>query len=237
VEAVAPRPGFAERCSRAAQMLASMAAAGLTGGHAIGDAAVRHVLDAVEKARADCDRPVRHRVEHIETIPDEVVGRFAGLGVAASMRPTHCCEYTRADHTDNWSRRLGEERAARGWRCRDLLESGARVILGSDWPIAPFPPLGVMAGARHRRPSRDLSEPPHGLDQALTPLQALRGMTVSPAWAAGEKGSAGRLRVGCRADLTVLADDPLRVPDENLASLPVLLTVLGGRVTHRAATL
>jgi len=346
VEAVAPRPSFDERCSRAAQVLASMAAAGLTGGHAmdgdgldvyaaleadgdlplrvrvapwcqpgagldgmaelvraqgtggrlwrvagvklfldgtidngtawlerpdafgdsdrafwpdpdsytevvaalhragvptathaIGDAAVRHVLDAVEKARADCDRPVRHRVEHIETIPDEVVHRFAGLGVAASMQPTHCCEYTRADHTDNWSRRLGEERAARGWRCRDLLESGARVILGSDWPIAPFPPLGVMAGARHRRPSRDLSEPPHGLDQALTPLQALRGMTVSPAWAAGEEGSAGRLRVGCRADLTMLADDPLRVPDEDLASLPVLLTVLGGRVTHRAPAL
>jgi predicted amidohydrolase YtcJ len=91
----------------------------------------------------------------------------------------------------------------------------------------------LVAGARHRRPSRDLSEPPHGLDQALTPLQALRGMTVSPAWAAGEEGSAGRLAVGCRADLTVLADDPLRGPDEDLAALPVLLTVLGGRVTYR----
>ena len=102
------------------------------------------MLDSIEKARADCDRPVRHRVEHIETIPDEVAGRFASLGVAASMQPTHCCDYTRADHTDNWSRRLGEERAVRGWRCRDLLESGARVVLGSDWPIAPFAPLGVM---------------------------------------------------------------------------------------------
>ena len=91
-----------------------------------------------------------------------------------------------------------------------------------------------MAGARHRRPSRDLSEPPHGPDQALTPLQALRGMTVSPAWAAGEEGSAGRLGAGYRADLTVLADDPLQVSDEDLAPLPVLLTVLGGRVTHRA---
>jgi predicted amidohydrolase YtcJ len=220
------------------EVIAALHRAGVpTATHAIGDAPVRHVLDAVEKARADCDRPIRHRVEHIETIPDEVVGRFAALGVAASMQPTHCCEYTRADHTDNWSRRLGAERAARGWRCRDLLESGARVILGSDWPIAPFPPLGVMAGARHRRPSRDLSEPPHGLDQALTPLQALRGMTVSPAWAAGEEGSAGRLDVGYRADLTVLADDPLRVPDEDLAALPVLLTALGGRVTHRAAGL
>ncbi|MGI5472236.1 hypothetical protein [Streptomyces sp. CA-132043] len=44
---------------------------------------------------------------------------------------------TRADHTDNWSRRLGEERAGRAWHCRDLWDSGADVVLGSDWPIAP----------------------------------------------------------------------------------------------------
>jgi cytosine/adenosine deaminase-related metal-dependent hydrolase len=67
-------------------------------------------------------------------------------------------------------------------------------------------PLGVMAGARHRRPSRDLSQQPHGIGQALTPLQALQGLTVHPAWAAGEEGAAGQLAVGYRADLTVLAD-------------------------------
>ena len=65
-------------------------------------------------------------------------------------------------------------------------------------------------------------------------MQALRGLTVFAAWAAGEEGSAGRLAVGYRADLTVLADNPLCVPDGDLAGLPVLLTVLGGRVMHRA---
>ena len=59
-------------------------------------------------------------------------------------------------------------------------------------------------------------------------------MTVHPAWAAGEEAEAGRLAAGYRADLTVLADNPLCVPDGDLAGLPVLLTVLGGRVTHRA---
>lgn len=152
------------------------------------------------------------------------------------MQPTHCCEFTRADHTDNWSRRLGEERADRAFRCRDLWEAGARVVLGSDWPIAPYPPLQVMAGARHRRPA-DLSLPPHGPGQALTPLQALQGMTVNAAWAAGEEDHAGRLSVGRRADLTVLAEDPLAVPDTDLSALPVLLTVVGGRTTHRAADL
>jgi predicted amidohydrolase YtcJ len=217
------------------RVLAELHRAGVpTATHAIGDAAVRHVLDSVEQAAAGRSTPVRHRVEHIETIPDDAVPRFARLGVAVSMQPLHCTEFTRADHTDNWSRRLGGQRAARAWRCRDLWESGARVILGSDWPIAPYPPMAVMAGARHRRPSRDLSRPPHGPGQALTPLQALQGLTINPAWAVGDERHAGRLAAGYRADLTVLADNPLTVPDADLAQLPVLLTVVDGHPTHRA---
>ncbi|MFJ9866878.1 amidohydrolase [Streptomyces sp. NPDC101165] len=222
---------------RYTQVIAALHRAGVpTATHAIGDAAVRHVLDSVEKAQAESPDPVRHRVEHIETVPDDTVRRFARLGVAASMQPTHCCEFTRADHTDNWSRRLGEERAGRAFRCRDLWAAGARVVLGSDWPIAPYPPLQVMAGARHRRPA-DLSLPPHGPEQALTALQALQGITVNAAWAAREEHLAGRLAVGRRADLTVLAENPLAVPDAELARLPVVLTVLAGRPTHRAADL
>ncbi|WP_370411225.1 amidohydrolase [Streptomyces fradiae] len=203
-----------------------------TATHAIGDAAVRHALDAVEQA----GRGVRHRIEHIETVPDDTLPRFAELGVLASMQPTHCCDFTRADHTDNWSRRLGEERAARAWRCRDLWDSGATVALGSDWPIAPFPPLGVMAGARHRRPTHDLTQPPHNPTQALTPLEALRAMTVNPAFAASEEHEAGRIAVGHRADLTVLGADPLSTPSTELADVPVVLTTVDGRVTHRSET-
>ncbi|MGW4158913.1 amidohydrolase [Streptomyces sp. NPDC004788] len=205
-----------------------------TATHAIGDAAVRHALDAVEKATGSAGHRARHRVEHIETVPDDTLHRFAELGVLASMQPTHCCDFTRADHTDNWSRRLGEERAARAWRCRDLWDSGATVVLGSDWPIAPFPPLGVMAGARHRRPARDLTQPPHGPDQALTALEALRGMTVNAAFAAGEEHEAGRVAVGHRADLTVLAADPLTTEATDLPDVPVVLTTVDGRVTYRS---
>ncbi|MFF2615319.1 amidohydrolase [Kitasatospora sp. NPDC058046] len=212
-----------------------------TATHAIGDAAVRHALDSIGAA-ADGGTthgasPVRHRIEHIETVPDAVVRRFAELGVVASMQPTHCCDFTRADHTDNWSRRLGEERADRAWRCRDLWDAGATVVLGSDWPIAPYPPLGVMAGARHRRPTRDLSQAPHNPGQALTALEALLAMTANAAHAAGEEQLAGRITVGHRADLTVFAADPLTTPATELADLPVLLTVLDGRPTHRSATL
>ncbi|MEV5613080.1 amidohydrolase [Streptomyces sp. NPDC052225] len=206
-----------------------------TATHAIGDAAVRHALDAVAKARAQGGGDgVRHRVEHIETVPDDTVARFAELGVVASMQPTHCCDFTRADHTDNWSRRLGEERAGRAWRCRDLWDAGATVVLGSDWPIAPYPPLGVMAGARHRRPARDLTLPPHGPEQALTGLEALRAMTVNAAYVAGEERVSGRIAVGYRADLTAFAADPVTAPATELPDVGVRLTVVAGRVTHRA---
>ncbi|CAM04067.1 amidohydrolase family protein [Saccharopolyspora erythraea] len=192
---------------------------------------------SVERALARAGAGARHRIEHIETVPDDTLHRFAELGVIASMQPTHCCDFTRADHTDNWSRRLGEERASRAWRCRDLWDSGATVVLGSDWPIAPHPPLEVMAGARHRRPSRDLTLPPHNAGQALTALQALQAMTLHPAHAAGEEHEAGRLATGYRADLTVLADNPLTTPAEQLAALPVRMTVLNGHITHRDPSL
>ncbi|MDI3404998.1 amidohydrolase [Streptomyces cavernicola] len=219
------------------RVIAELHRAGVpTATHAIGDAAVRHTLDAVALAGGGPASGVRHRVEHIETVPDDTLRRFAELGVVASMQPTHCCDFTRADHTDNWSRRLGEERAARAWRCRDLWDSGATVVLGSDWPIAPYPPLQVMAGARHRRPSRDLTQPPHGPEQALTALESLRAMTVNAAYAAGEEDRAGQLAVGHRADLTVFAESPLTTAATDLPELPVLLTVLDGRPTHRADT-
>ncbi|MFE2166475.1 amidohydrolase family protein [Streptomyces sp. NPDC059447] len=79
-----------------------------------------------------------------------------------------------------------------------------------------------------------MTQPPHGPDQALTALEALQGMTVGAAHAAGEEHEAGRIAVGHRADLTVLADDPLTTTATDLPGLPVLLTVLDGTPTHRA---
>ncbi|MFC9916814.1 amidohydrolase, partial [Streptomyces sp. NPDC127197] len=106
-----------------------------TATHAIGDAAVRHVLDVV--AGLGPSGHGAHRIEHIETAPDDLLPRFEQLGVAASMQPPHTA-YTRADGTDQWSRRLGADRAGRAWRLRDLRDAGATVALGSDWPIAHY---------------------------------------------------------------------------------------------------
>ena len=204
-------------------------AAGMqTATHAIGDAGVRHVLDTLARAGG----AVRHRIEHIETLPYEQIARFAELGVAASMQPTHTA-YTRADRTDEWSLRVGGERADRAWCCRDLRDAGATLVLGSDWPIAHYDPRQVLATAQLRRlPGTDAEPVLPG--QALTALMALEGMTSHAARATGQEHLAGRIAPGYRADLTAFAVDPLAAPPDELADAPIRLTMVDGAVTHQA---
>ncbi|MEV7979437.1 amidohydrolase [Streptomyces sp. NPDC086519] len=194
-----------------------------TATHAIGDAAVRHVLDVVEGLGAGAAG--RHRVEHIETAPDDLLPRFAELGVAASMQPPHTA-YTRADGTDEWSRRLGPDRAGHAWRLRDLRDAGATVALGSDWPIAHYDVRAVLATARTPRGAASAQ-------QGLTGLEALEGCTSHAARAAGESKTAGRVAVGHRADLTAFTVNPVTAPPDELTHAPVRLTVTGGYVVHR----
>lgn len=199
--------------------------------HAIGDAGVRYVLDALSGTRRG---RVPHRIEHIETIPTELVGRFRALDVTASMQPTHCTLYTSADQSDNWSERLGPERARRAFRCRDLADAGARLALGSDWPVAPFDPRGVIADAQLRRPHGHADAAPVQAGQALTAGQALRGYTTAAAAAAGLADVSGRVAVGYRADLSSFGLDPLTAAPDEFAQAPVPLTVVDGVVVHRA---
>jgi predicted amidohydrolase YtcJ len=198
-----------------------------TATHAIGDQGVRYVLEALESA-GEARHLAAHRIEHIETIPDELVARFAELGVAASMQPIHGTHHTRADRSDNWSVRLGEERSARGWRCRDLREAGVTVALGSDWPITPYDPRAMMADSILRRPVERPGTAPVQPEQALTALMALEGYTTHAAAAAGLSAVTGSITPGKRADFTVFARDPLTVDPEELARTAVVATLLDG---------
>ncbi|HVK24425.1 MAG TPA: amidohydrolase [Actinokineospora sp.] len=195
--------------------------------HAIGDHAVSHTLDVYQRVGGG-----RHRIEHAEVLADADVPRFRELDVVASMQPTHL-DWILPDHTDTWSARVGADRHHLAWRCADIVAAGGRVALGSDWPIADYDPRAVMAGARLRRPAGMRDRTPVGLDQSLTPRQALAGHTTWAAYSAGEELIAGRIREGTRADLTIFGSDPLRVPADELVDVPIMLTIAAGRVTHR----
>ncbi len=196
--------------------------------HAIGDAGIDFVVEAI--AALGTSRAT-HRVEHIETLTDAGLDRFVASGATASMQPTHCTLFTRADGSDNWSRRLGHDRAARGFRMGDLARAGVPLALGSDWPVAPSDALGILADAQLRRPHDDPSAAPIQPAQALDVMQALRGLTTEPYRTIGASG--GTLEVGGVADVTVLDRDPREVDAETLGRAEVLLTLVDGVIAHR----
>lgn len=198
-----------------------------TATHAIGDQGVAFVLDALEAIGPQVAFGA-HRIEHIETIPDEVVPRFAQLGVVASMQPIAGTHHTRADLTDNWSTRLGPERASHGWRCRDLHDAGAIIALGSDWPIVPYDPRVVMADTILRRPVERPDVEPIRAEQGLTTREALEGYTANAARAAGWQDVAGTIAVGKRADFTEWETDPLAVAPELLPDITIVATWIDG---------
>ncbi|MGN6762438.1 MAG: amidohydrolase [Leifsonia sp.] len=198
-----------------------------TATHAIGDAAVAHALDVLHRTLLNA----HHRIEHLETMPIETVRLLAHPRIAASMQPTHCTHFTNADHSDNWSIRLGRQRADEGWRTRDILNLGATLALGSDWPIAPFPPLTTMADAQLRRIAGRPELAPSHPEQGLTAREALAGYTTSAHASIGETG--GTITVGAAADFTVLDRDPLTTPPDELAEANVLMALVDRTFSHR----
>lgn len=217
--------------ARYADAVAIAAANGLPAWtHAIGDQAVAHTLDTY--AHTPAPRATRHRVEHAEVLQDAEIARFASLDVVASMQPTHM-DWSLPDQSDNWSTRVGPERAALAWRYGDILRAGGRVALGSDWPVAAFDPRRTLAGAQLRRPAGERDRAPYGASPALTAAQALAGYTTEAAYAAGEEAVSGRITPGHHADLAVFADDPTRVTPDDVAQLPVTATLVSGTFTHR----
>jgi predicted amidohydrolase YtcJ len=199
--------------------------------HAIGDRAVRYALDTYSALPGGSAG--RHRVEHIETAPDSLVGRFASERVTASMQPI-AMQWVEPDRTDPWSSRLDAEQCDHGWRVGDLSAGGALVVLGSDWPVAHFDPRLGLYAAQMRRAADARDPRPVGATRPLSGEEALAGYTVNAAMAVGEADHAGQLRPGYDADFVVWGDDPATCPVESVVELPVALTVTAGRIVHRA---
>jgi len=192
--------------------------------HAIGDAAVRHALDAIQAHRAALARlPLPPRIEHVQLLHPDDLGRFAALGVAASMQPQH------ATTDAPVARRAWGARCALAYPWRALLETGAWLALGSDAPVEPpVARLGLAAAVGRVGVDGVAFEP----GQRLTLDEALRGYTGSAcALAAGALGS-GRLEPGAPADLVVWDRDLHTAGPRELAEARPRLTALGGEIVY-----
>ena len=199
--------------------------------HAIGDAAVRSVLDAYAATSATYP-PLRGRmlrIEHAQLVHPEDVPRFAQLGVIASMQPIHATADWRAADA-HWGKR-----SAHGYAWRDLLTSGATLAFGTDAPVESIAPLENLYAATTRRDQS--GQPAEGWyrHQCLSLEEAVRAYTLGSAAAERAAGRRGMLAPGMDADLVVLAPDPFVKPAEALPETRVELTMVGGRVTFETS--
>lgn len=195
--------------------------------HVIGDRAAWLGLEAIEEARqADSSGQLRHRLEHVQLLRRGDLPRFAKLGTIASVQPTHAT--TDRDHADRY---WGEERLTRtgyGYAYKSLLQSGARLALGSDAPVERIDPLkGIFAAVARKREGED--RPAWLPHERLTREEAIRGFTQGPAFAAHDDFRRGQLSPGYLADFTALEQDIFTVPEDDIPTLQVTATFVAGR--------
>jgi len=197
--------------------------------HAIGDRANREVLDAYEAAiRQTGNQDARHRLEHAQVLDLEDLPRIAELGVIASMQPTHLTSDM------PWARdRLGPDRLRGAYAWRRILDTGAHLAGGSDFPVEEVNPLLGLYSAITRCRTDPPGKGVYGPDQRMTPEEALRAFTIEAAYAAFQEDRSGTLTPGKWADITVLPVDPLRCKPEALLEAEVLATVVAGEVVYR----
>jgi predicted amidohydrolase YtcJ len=194
--------------------------------HAIGDRAVGETVLAYIAAGCGASGRAKHRIEHAETLDPRDVQRIADSGIHASLQIPHM-QWRLADGSDEWSRRLGPLRTSRAWNAGSLVRAGAPLALGSDWPIADLDARVGLAWSVLRRTPGDRDGFVFEPEECLTGYQALHGYTRGAALAQGDD-DLGVIREGALADLAVWDDDPTEVPGDELISLPVPATYLGG---------
>jgi predicted amidohydrolase YtcJ len=197
--------------------------------HAIGDGANRMVLDAFEAALEEVPTADhRFRIEHAQILHFQDIPRFAELDVIPSMQGSHQTSdmYWAID-------RLGWTRVQGAYAWRSLLNTGVVIPNGSDAPVEAANPLISFKAFITRQDADGWPAGGWFPDQRTTRQEALKSMTLWPAYSAFMEGVSGSLTPGKYADFVVLDQDIMAIAPERILDTHVLLTVLGGKVVYR----
>lgn len=196
--------------------------------HVNGDAAAEDVLDALEEAlRLKPRQDHRHMLIHAQTIREDQLDRAARLGVTISFFTPHVF-YWGDRHRDIF---LGPERAARLNPMRSALQRGIVVSSHCDAPIVPVDPLLSIWACVNRQTS---SGKTLGAEQSISVLDALRAHTINPAWQNFEDTLKGSIEEGKYADFVVLEENPLTCNPQNIKTINILSTYVGGEKVFSA---
>lgn len=197
--------------------------------HAIGDGAVRMVLNGYEAAiKANGKRDSRNRIEHIEVVHPDDIPRFKELGTVASMQPTHP-PGSAGLPVEPYLSYIGEDRWPHAFAWRTLVDAGAEIVFATDWPVSPLDPMHCIECAMTRGLWKE------GLkDQRLSLAETLAAYTRNGAWVEFMEDRKGMLKPGYLADIVVLSGNVEAADHANLAAIRPVTTMCDGRITYQA---
>jgi predicted amidohydrolase YtcJ len=199
--------------------------------HAIGDRGNRVVLDAYEQAlKTVPTADHRFRVEHAQILHYDDIPRFAQLGAIPSMQASH-------QTSDMYwiGKRLGPTRLLGAYAWQSLLQTGVVIPNGSDFPVEQVNPLISFHASIARQDARDWPAGGWFPEQRMSREDALRSMTIWPAYAGFQEQSMGSITAGKFADFVILDTDIMRVPAEMVMKASVVSTWVGGKAVYEAA--
>ncbi len=196
--------------------------------HAIGDKGNNWVLNAYEKAqKVNGKRDSRHRIEHAQTLQSSDIPRFAGLGVIASMQPTHCISDKKF-----CEKRIGAERAKGAYAWKSLADAGAILAFGTDYQVEPLNPMeGLYASVTRKDRLGETGEGWHP-EQKITMENAIKYYTLGSAYAQFMENRKGMIKPGFLADIVIVDKDLLTIPEEEIMKTKVDYTIVGGKVVY-----
>jgi predicted amidohydrolase YtcJ len=200
--------------------------------HAIGDRGNREVLniyeDTFKRHPEKNSRDLRWRIEHAQHISAADIPRFGALGVIASMEGIHC-----TSDAPYVLMRLGPKRAEEGaYVWQKLMKSGAVIANGTDAPVEDIDPIPSFHASVSRRAKDGTLFFP---DQRMSRMEALKSYTINAAFAGFEEAIKGSLTPGKLADVTVFSKDLMTIPEDQIPSVQVLYTIVGGKVQYTAS--
>jgi predicted amidohydrolase YtcJ len=201
--------------------------------HAIGDRACRDALDAFSALDPGARADRRHHMAHVHVIDPDDVTRLGSLGIVANMQPLWAAHGPEMDVSTIPF--LGEPRASWQYPIRGLVEAGARLAFGSDWPVTSCNPLwGIHVAVNRQLPEALRShlgvEPAEPLipEQRIDLATAIRAYTMGSAFVNRVESETGSIRTGKRADLVVLDRNVFEAPAERIGDARVEMTVIDG---------
>ncbi len=194
--------------------------------HAIGDRANEVVLDVYNYVLKDIEDP-RWRIEHAQVVDEFDMQKFNSK-IIPSVQPTH------ATSDMNWAdERLGDKRLKRAYAYKNLLDWSGKIALGTDFPVEKVNPLNTFYSAVARKDLKGKPSEGYLKENALSRVEALKGMTVWAAYSNFEESLKGSIEKGKYADFVILTKDIMNIPEKEILNVGVVATIVNGNIVFQ----